>query len=142
MSDRFISVSINSYEYNGGTHGWNETHYLNVDLEHGKAAELEDFFELSRLTRVIALCRQNFHSSNPEEIELDARDAEGKAISVSQNFRRVVLDPDNWSFSKTRAHIRFGIGDLGGGYAQGEQFCTLRYADLRPLLRPGKVLPP
>jgi hypothetical protein len=142
LSDRFVSVPINSYEYNGGPHGWDETYYLNIDLERGRVAELEDFFQSTRLPKIVALCRRNFHPSNFDELEVDARDASGKIVSVSENFRRTALELANWAFSQTRAQIRFGIGDLAGGYAQGEQYCTLPYADLRPLLKPGKVLPP
>ena len=141
LSPRFISVSIESFEYNGGTHGWYRTNYVNVDLARGKIPELEDLFDPSHIPQLVGLCRSSFRFSDPDVLEVDVRDATG-AVSVSPKFRDAVLFLGNWAFSKTRAEVRFDVGQLGGGEAQGEQFCTLPYADLRAFLKPGRVLPP
>jgi Lysozyme inhibitor LprI len=142
LSDSFISVVITYWEYSSGmAHGMGTTTYVNIDLEHGIQPKLEDLFERSHLSQIALLCRKNLnYRDDIDGLNVDVRDDNG-TVSLSETFLNTAQSIDSWTFSETHAEIDFGLYLLGS-YEDGIQSCTLPYADLRPFLKRGKVLPP
>jgi uncharacterized protein len=141
LTDEFISAPIDTWFYSGGAHGGGNTVYINIDLVHGKIIDMKDLFDKKAGNKVVVLCRKNFDAHGGEDLNLVDEEDYERDDHASDTFSSTVRDLQSWSFSKDRATVLFGLYVLGP-YAAGEQICTLPYADLRPLLKPGKVLPP
>ena len=123
---------------------------LNLDLKAGRLLAMDDLLEPARLADVGTLCRAQLASQLKERVTGDGedpdRDAETKARfaeelkPIAEASGDMIKALSNWRFGASAATIVF-VQDSIAAHVYGAFDCTVPYASLRPIAKPGFPLP-
>jgi len=121
-SDTLISIKVWSYQYTGGAHGSQETHYINMHPVTGARLTLDDFLRPGYLAVLTAVGHQAFREARgltPDE------DLEAAGFEFPDGFELYT----NYGFSGNGIEFTFNIYEIGP-YVLGPSEFTVPYREL------------
>lgn len=125
-NERLITISLNSYNFTGGAHGYGSTVFLNFDKK--KGVELEYYQLFKDLEGFIKLSEEKFRKQ--ENIPAESLINSTGFMFSSDRFHL----PENMGFSKEGLHLVYNQYEVAS-YADGPIEMTLPLEEVNPFLK-------
>ena len=139
-SPKLISVHAVTETFLGGAHPNNQSNAINIDVAKGKLAQFSDLLDKAAAQKIFGECGQQVLKQKKENEGKDADTSPAAVKRLRDTISSVSGDLALWTFAANQAEIQYDTNVLGA-HAEGVFFCTIPYALLRPLVRPGFPLP-
>jgi uncharacterized protein YecT (DUF1311 family) len=134
LDRRLASLVFTISTFTGGAHPNMARVALVFDLIAGRAVRLADLLADPKpaVAEIAAQCKTQLAAEGAKD---------GWELFDNADVAAVVGESDNWSVAKDGVEILFDPYAVAP-YAVGPHECRLSYADLKPWLKPGGLLPP
>jgi hypothetical protein len=137
-SPRLVSAHAEGYENAGGAHPNRFTANFNLDVERGRLLTFDDLAAAPSARKIFAVCAGQVTKQKRER--MDNADDVGSPQDILDSVAKATGDLRAWSFGGDRATISYDPYAVGA-YAEGDYFCEIPYATLKPLAKPEFPLP-
>ncbi len=138
-SPRFLSATIETYQFSGGAHGNSGTSNINIDVAKGKILHFADVFSAAAKQKLDAECLRRILPQKAERApdeKMEGKNLVDLKSAIAEGLGKLA----SWSFSAKGAQVSYDAYALGA-YVEGPYSCEFPSAFLRPLVRPGFPLP-
>jgi uncharacterized protein YecT (DUF1311 family) len=134
LDSRLAALVFTISTFTGGAHPNMARVALVFDLTAGRPLRLTDFLADPKpaVVEIAAQCKAQFAAEGAKD---------GWELFDNADVAAVVGEIDNWSVIKDGVEILFDPYAVAA-YVAGPHECRLSYADLKPWLKPGGLLPP
>ena len=134
LDSRLAALVFTISTFTGGAHPNMARVALVFDLTAGRPLRLTDFLADPKpaVVEIAAQCKAQFAAEGAKD---------GWELFDNADVGAVVGEIDNWSANKDGVEILFDPYAVAA-YVAGPHECRLSYADLKPWLKPGGLLPP
>ena len=139
-SPKLISAHTITSTFLGGAHPNNQSNTINIDVAKGKLAQFGDLLDKAGAKTIFAECEKQVLAQKKENEGAEADTSPATIKRLRSDISNVSGNLELWTFAASKAEIQYDANVLGAR-ADGVFFCTIPYAQLRPLAKPGFPLP-
>ena len=139
-SPTLISAHAVTSSFLGGAHPNNQSNAINIDVAKGKVAQFGDLLDKAGAKTIFAECEKQVLAQKKENEGSEADTSPATIQKLRSDISNVSGNLELWTFAASQAEIQYDANVLGA-HADGAFFCSIPYAQLRPLAKPGFPLP-